>query len=206
MNPPDVPKVPDSLPSLEELDKPIPKNIPTASEPEPINPLDQITQDDAESLFKPLEEPVGKLGDVDNPLQGDQAPPPPPKPTVNTKPNPSDNPEPEPEDEQQPDSEPKPKPTEDEPKPQPDIDPPPPSNMPKINPDNVDDDLKPLARTTEETLADDTLASTAGDDNPLGFLITAGLGLATVFAPLFHKKPQMNPQHSINPSAVFGAS
>ena len=67
-------------------------------------------------------------------------------------------------------------------------------------------DLVPAEEGGEDALATALAGSVAGDFNPVGFLITAGLGLATVFSPLFHKKFTANAGNPLNPSAQFGAT
>ena len=63
-----------------------------------------------------------------------------------------------------------------------------------------------LVDAEEEGLSTALAGSLAGDFNPIGFLITAGIGLATVFSPLFHKKFTANAGNPLNPSAQFGAT
>lgn len=57
-----------------------------------------------------------------------------------------------------------------------------------------------------EGLEDATVASTALDETGVGLVITAGLGIASMFAPYFENKPQASPLHVLNPSSQFGAS
>ena len=59
--------------------------------------------------------------------------------------------------------------------------------------------------TITQDLADTTVASTAGDENPIGDIITAGIGLATLLSPLFSSPTKVQPTNYINPSSQFGA-
>jgi hypothetical protein len=59
--------------------------------------------------------------------------------------------------------------------------------------------------TITQDLADTTVASTAEDENPIGDIITAGLGLATLLSPLFSSPTKVQPTQYLNPSSQFGA-
>jgi hypothetical protein len=59
--------------------------------------------------------------------------------------------------------------------------------------------------TITQDLVDATAASTAGDENPIGDIITAGIGLATLISPLFSSPHKVLPTQYLNPSSQFGA-
>ena len=56
----------------------------------------------------------------------------------------------------------------------------------------------------EDALETATAESTALDENPLGDLVTVGLGLASILAPLFSHKQQESPQAPMNQNSAFG--
>ena len=67
--------------------------------------------------------------------------------------------------------------------------------------DAVKEGEKAAGKGVADTLAEDTAASGAGDEDPIGDVITAGLGIATLFATLFATKVKAPPPvQSINPS------
>jgi hypothetical protein len=59
---------------------------------------------------------------------------------------------------------------------------------------------------TDDSLDTLTEASTAFDENPLGDVITAALGIASIFAPMFEHHQKQSPINPLNPSSQFGES
>ncbi len=65
----------------------------------------------------------------------------------------------------------------------------------------VEEGEKDAGEDVAKSLLEDTAASAVGDEDPLGDVITAGLGIASLFATLFATKPKAPPPvQSINPS------
>ncbi len=48
--------------------------------------------------------------------------------------------------------------------------------------------------------------ATSLDETPIGWIMTAGLGLATILSPLLHHKISDKPSNVVNPSSQFGAN
>ena len=48
--------------------------------------------------------------------------------------------------------------------------------------------------------------ATGLDETPIGWIMTAGLGLATILSPLLHHKINDKPSNVVNPSSQFGAN
>ena len=71
--------------------------------------------------------------------------------------------------------------------------------------ENVGSSALKATETTTQELADTTAASTVGDENPIGDIITAGIGLATLISPLFSSPHKVLPTQYLNPSSQFGA-
>ena len=70
--------------------------------------------------------------------------------------------------------------------------------------EGISSDIKPLVKKTG--LEDLTADSSVFDENPLGDIVTAGLGLASLLVPLFSHAPKESPVNPINPSSQFGES
>ena len=162
----------------------------------------RVTEEARESLGLTEEqedeepESLPPKGSVENPLSQSEAPaPPPPRPTAEPEPEPEeggfkpvaegDDPltKQDPADPVEPET---PKIPE-----TPQIPQPPSLIKPVVNPEDLD------------VLTAD---STVFDENPLGDIVTAGLGLASLIAPLFSHAPKESPVHAINPTSQFGES
>lgn len=164
--PEELPEVPSSLPSIEELTKPPEpptKEIETQTEPEPEAP--KPTTQEIETQTEAPKQTTTET-QTDTPKQTTTETQTEPKTTTETE-------------------------TQTEPRP-------PAPKGKKYNEEGelVDDDTALDTATADSTIL---------DDNPIGWLITAGLGIASVLSPLFAHKPKDNPQHALNPSAQFGA-
>ncbi len=157
-------------------------------EPEEEPSVEQAEQ------FEP-EEPDPFKGSVENPLTEAEAPaPPPPRPTV------EEAPPPPPEQEEAP----PPPPPEETEAPPPEEDEPPSGDIEQIGKTQTE---QTAIKTTEKTgLEDLTADSSVFDENPLGDIVTAGLGLASLLVPLFSHAPKESPVNPINPSSQFGES
>jgi hypothetical protein len=63
-----------------------------------------------------------------------------------------------------------------------------------------------LGDAGDDSLDTLTEASTAFDENPLGDIITAALGIASIFAPMFEHHQKQSPINALNPASQFGES